>query len=91
MGSFSIWHWLIVLVVVALLFGGKGRLSNIMDPEYLSPVLEGDKGGGEAAPEPLGRIHVTEDPADERLAGRSCRHGISSEFGYDFIKFSDQL
>ena len=30
MGSFSIWHWLIVLVVVALLFGGKGRLSNIM-------------------------------------------------------------
>lgn len=30
MGSFSIWHWLIVLVVVALVFGGKGRLSNIM-------------------------------------------------------------
>lgn len=30
MGSFSIWHWLIVLVVVALLFGGKGKLSSIM-------------------------------------------------------------
>ena len=30
MGSFSIWHWLIVLVVVALLFGGRGRLSGIM-------------------------------------------------------------
>ena len=30
MGSFSIWHWLVVLVVVALVVGGKGRLSNIM-------------------------------------------------------------
>jgi sec-independent protein translocase protein TatA len=30
MGSFSIWHWLIVLVVVALLFGGRGKLSGIM-------------------------------------------------------------
>ncbi len=30
MGSFSIWHWLIVLVVVLVLFGGKGRVSQIM-------------------------------------------------------------
>lgn len=30
MGSFSIWHWLIVIVVVLLLFGGRGRLSNLM-------------------------------------------------------------
>ena len=30
MGSFSIWHWVIVLVVVALLFGGRGKLSAIM-------------------------------------------------------------
>ena len=30
MGSLSIWHWLIVLVVVALLFGGRGKLSGIM-------------------------------------------------------------
>ncbi|HSO41380.1 MAG TPA: twin-arginine translocase TatA/TatE family subunit [Rhodospirillales bacterium] len=30
MGSFSIWHWLIVLAVVLVLFGGKGRLSQIM-------------------------------------------------------------
>lgn len=28
MGSFSIWHWLIVLVIVALVFGTK-RLRNI--------------------------------------------------------------
>jgi len=30
MGSLSIWHWLIVLVVVALLFGGRGKLSGLM-------------------------------------------------------------
>ena len=30
MCSFSIWHWLIVLVVVAFVFGGRGKLSGIM-------------------------------------------------------------
>jgi sec-independent protein translocase protein TatA len=30
MGSFSIWHWLIVLVIVALVFGGRGKLSGLM-------------------------------------------------------------
>jgi len=30
MGSFSIWHWLIVLAVVLVLFGGKGKISSLM-------------------------------------------------------------
>ena len=30
MGSFSIWHWAIVAVIVVVLFGGRGKLSNIM-------------------------------------------------------------
>jgi sec-independent protein translocase protein TatA len=30
MGSFSIWHWLIVIAVLLLLFGGRGRVSNLM-------------------------------------------------------------
>lgn len=30
MGSFSIWHWLIVLAVVLILFGGRGKLSQLM-------------------------------------------------------------
>ena len=30
MGSFSIWHWVIVAIVVLLLFGGRGKLSAIM-------------------------------------------------------------
>lgn len=30
MGTFSIWHWLVVLVVVLILFGGGGKLSRLM-------------------------------------------------------------
>jgi sec-independent protein translocase protein TatA len=30
MGSFSMWHWLLVIAVVALLFGGKGKISSVM-------------------------------------------------------------
>jgi len=30
MGSFSIWHWLIVLVVVLVLFGGRGKIPGLM-------------------------------------------------------------
>ena len=30
MGSFSIWHWIIVLVVVMVLFGGRGKISSLM-------------------------------------------------------------
>ncbi len=30
MGSFSIWHWIIVLAGVLLLFGGRGKVSQLM-------------------------------------------------------------
>lgn len=30
MGAFSVWHWLIVLLVVLLLFGGGRKLSRLM-------------------------------------------------------------
>ena len=30
MGSLSIWHWIIVIVVVLLLFGGRGKISDLM-------------------------------------------------------------
>lgn len=30
MGGLSIWHWLIIAVVVALVFGGGGKLSGLM-------------------------------------------------------------
>lgn len=30
MGSLSIWHWLIVIAVVLVVFGGRGRISEMM-------------------------------------------------------------
>ena len=30
MGSFSLTHWLLVMVVVLLMFGGRGKISSIM-------------------------------------------------------------
>jgi sec-independent protein translocase protein TatA len=42
MGSFSIWHWLIVLVVVILVFGTK-KLGNV--GKDLGSAVEGFKDG----------------------------------------------
>lgn len=42
MGSFSIWHWLIVLVIVALVFGTK-KIRNI--GEDLGGAVKGFKKG----------------------------------------------
>ncbi len=30
MGSFSIWHWLVVLAVILVLFGGGKKISGLM-------------------------------------------------------------
>lgn len=30
MGSFSIWHWMLFIAVALLLFGGKGKISDLM-------------------------------------------------------------
>ncbi|MBB4842348.1 sec-independent protein translocase protein TatA [Paucibacter oligotrophus] len=51
MGSFSIWHWLIVLVIVVLVFGTK-KLKNVGND--LGSAVKGFKDGmkdGSAAPE----------------------------------------
>lgn len=52
MGSFSIWHWLIVLVIVLLVFGTK-KLRNI--GQDLGGAVKGFKDGmreGDAADKP---------------------------------------
>jgi sec-independent protein translocase protein TatA len=50
MGSFSIWHWLIVLLVVVLIFGTK-KLKNMGSDlgAAVKGFKDGVKGGQEAA------------------------------------------
>lgn len=52
MGSFSIWHWIIVLAIVLLLFGGRGKISQLMGDfgKGLSAFKKGVSGEGAAAP-----------------------------------------
>jgi len=54
MGSFSIWHWLIVLLVVVLIFGTK-KLKNIGSDlgGAVKGFKEGMKSGNEAADTPV--------------------------------------
>jgi sec-independent protein translocase protein TatA len=50
MGSLSIWHILFAVVVIALLFGGRGRISGIMGDtaKGIKAFREGLKGEEEA-------------------------------------------
>lgn len=61
MGSFSIWHWLIVLVVVLLLFG-RGKI-----PELMGDVAKGIKNfkKGMSEEETADKSKTVEHKADE--------------------------
>lgn len=66
MGSFSIWHWLIVLVIVALVFGTK-KLRNIGGD--LGGAVKGFKEGMKEAssdtkPEQVSQQKVADDTID---------------------------
>ena len=53
MGTFSIWHWLVVLAVVLVLFGGGGKISRLMGDfgkglkNFKSGLKEGEGAGDE--------------------------------------------
>lgn len=55
MGSLSIWHWVVVLAVGLLLFGGRGKISELMGDfakgikSFKKGLSEDDKPEGEAA------------------------------------------
>ncbi|MBU3604345.1 Sec-independent protein translocase subunit TatA [Polynucleobacter sp. AP-Kaivos-20-H2] len=64
MGSFSIWHWLIVLVIVMLVFGTK-KLRNI--GQDLGGAVKGFKDGMKSAEEPKEQIQQSSATADKTV------------------------
>jgi sec-independent protein translocase protein TatA len=62
MGNFSLWHWLIVLAIMLLLFGGRGRISQFMGD--LGKGLSAFKNGVGASPDevPQGQPGETAKP-----------------------------
>jgi sec-independent protein translocase protein TatA len=79
MGSFTIWHWLVVLVVVALVFGGRGRLSGIMGDaaKGIRAFREGLKGeeeppkAEEPPPKPLPKSSTVQDAKPKRTRAKT--------------------
>jgi sec-independent protein translocase protein TatA len=72
MGSLSIWHWIIVGGVALLLFGGKGKISDIMGDvakgikSFKKGMAEDDTEEARRAPDPLRPIeHQATVPADK--------------------------
>ena len=61
MGSFSIWHWMVVLLVILLLFG-SGKVSNLMGDfakgikSFKKNMAEDDVSMEAAADRPAGSI-----------------------------------
>ena len=71
MGTFSIWHWLIVLVIVALVFGTK-KIRNI--GADLGGAVKGFKDGlkeGEADVAKPAVAQAESAPAAQPTAGRT--------------------
>jgi sec-independent protein translocase protein TatA len=83
MGGLSIWHWIIVLLVVLLLFG-TGKVSTLMGDvakgikSFKKNMAEEDDVSMEAtADRPAGSIAAPNAPAPVRPAqeGQTVRHG----------------
>ncbi len=65
MGSLSPVHWLLVIVAVALLFGGRGKLSSIMGDaaKGIRAFKDGLKNEDEpSAPPPAASAQITPPP-----------------------------
>lgn len=73
MGSFSIWHWLVVLVIVLVLFG-RGRVADIMGE--FGKGLKSFKQGMKDEDQPA-------DTAGQRIEGPSHEAKPASEAARD--------
>jgi sec-independent protein translocase protein TatA len=80
MGSFSIWHWMVVLLVVLLLFGG-GKVSSLMGDfakgikSFKKNMAEPDDASMEASAEkPGGSISGPGAPAGSTTRETTAAH-----------------
>ncbi|MGH8806244.1 MAG: Sec-independent protein translocase subunit TatA [Noviherbaspirillum sp.] len=66
MGSFSIWHWLIVLVIVMLVFGTK-KLGNMGGDlgKAVKGFKDGVKGASDEEDKPAAKTGATAPVADK--------------------------
>ena len=75
MGGLSIWHWLIVLLVVLLIFGTK-KLRNI--GQDLGGAVKGFKEGMKSSEESADTTKEAEAPA-QKIAGTTIEGEVRKE------------
>jgi sec-independent protein translocase protein TatA len=84
MGSMSIWHWLIVAAVLLLLFGGRGKISEMMGDvakgikAFKKGMSEEEAAGAKDAPVKSIDHHQPADPAKARAEAGSKVEGTLS-------------
>jgi len=74
MGSFSIWHWLIVLVIIALIFGTR-KLRNV--GEDLGSAIKSFRKGMQEGDAPASQLKA--DPPAPDAAGQATPGETKSE------------
>lgn len=74
MGSFSVWHWMVVLLVVLLLFGG-GKVSSLMG-DFAKGIKSFKKNMADETPDAS-----MEASADQKPAGNISAPGSQTTAG----------
>jgi len=80
MGSFSLWHWLIVLAVVLLLFGGRGKISSIMG-DFGKGLKSFKKGMKDEEEEATAAATAASAQAQTRVANEPAPHPEGQPLG----------
>jgi sec-independent protein translocase protein TatA len=68
MGSLSIWHWMIVLAVGLLLFGGRGKVSDLMG-DFAKGIKSFKKGLADDDTTPAAKPDAPMKTLDHQAAG----------------------
>jgi len=82
MGSLSIWHWIVVAVIVMVLFGGRGKISSLMGDfaqgikAFKKGMAEDDK-AADAKAEPVKTIDAASATAPKSESERRAE-GVRS-------------
>ena len=81
MGSFSVWHWILVLGVGLLLFGGRGKVSELMG-DFAKGIKSFKKGLAEdEKPEPESGTADQMKTIDHQAAATAARTPAETKAG----------
>jgi sec-independent protein translocase protein TatA len=72
MGSLSIWHWMIVLAVGLLLFGGRGKVSDLMG-DVAKGIKSFKKGLADEDAAPTAKSDAPMKSIDHQAAGDAAQ------------------